>query len=659
MIVTVGPAGKPHSVTRNAASLDRRGVVWRPALFGLLGGSARVTVVTAPPGSGKTVLLRSWISQAGLADRAGWVAAGREERDPQQFWLAVLGALRATVPGSALVRELTAAPDLDGWAMTERLLKDLAPLEDRVLAGGRRCARAGPGCAAAAGAAGVPGPGRARDGVGAGRPAHAVRDSAKRRPAAAGPPAREPPGHGRRGASAAGHGRGPGCGAASPGRGPARAGADQPRLRPRLDGPARPSGVPGAGDRVGAPDRAALSRVQRPGLPGGDRAVPGRRRGRRSSAGRQSSWPSGTAGPTRPPLEPLYASPPAAVLAWQGRLEEAEAWLQRAELAIRPEAEAVAALAVQYVGGWLELARGRVADALAAFRAAERLAGLLAAPTPLTRPVRAWLFAHPGAPRRDEARRAGHHRARRARTRTRETRIAIALLALAQDDPSAAAAALAPVLDGSARVGWRTWLVEAFLLEAIARDTLGDEDAADWALERALDCAEPDGVLLWFVLNPAPCLLERHARHRTADAALIAEIQSLLAENRPAPPPAGPRLPIEPLSGSELRVRALPADEPDRAGNRRRAVRLVQHGQDPHAPSVRQARHPPPGRGRQACPRPGPARALRTPPLSEACRAVVRPRQDGVLSHDRRSGGLNRRATGSRRPRRSAGRTGA
>src|SRR5262249_17486498 len=32
----------------------------------------------------------------------------------------------------ALVRELTAAPDLDGWAMVERLLTDLAPLDQRL-----------------------------------------------------------------------------------------------------------------------------------------------------------------------------------------------------------------------------------------------------------------------------------------------------------------------------------------------------------------------------------------------------------------------------------------------------------------------------------------------------------------------------------------------
>ena len=35
--------------------------------------------MSAPPGSGKTVLLRSWISQADLAERAAWVPVGRDE----------------------------------------------------------------------------------------------------------------------------------------------------------------------------------------------------------------------------------------------------------------------------------------------------------------------------------------------------------------------------------------------------------------------------------------------------------------------------------------------------------------------------------------------------------------------------------------------------
>ncbi|MGH3206050.1 MAG: helix-turn-helix transcriptional regulator [Streptosporangiaceae bacterium] len=54
---------------------------------------------------------------------------------------------------------------------------------------------------------------------------------------------------------------------------------------------------------------------------------------------------------------------------------------------------------------------------------------------------------------------------------------------------------------------------------------------------------------------------ERHARHRTVHAALIAEILSLLAGRRLAPPPTAPRPPLEPLSESEIRVlRYLPTN---------------------------------------------------------------------------------------------------
>ncbi|MGD0240487.1 MAG: hypothetical protein ABSB59_09185 [Streptosporangiaceae bacterium] len=48
------------------------GVVSRPGLFERLQLSARVAVTSAPAGSGKTMLLRSWISEAALAERVGW-----------------------------------------------------------------------------------------------------------------------------------------------------------------------------------------------------------------------------------------------------------------------------------------------------------------------------------------------------------------------------------------------------------------------------------------------------------------------------------------------------------------------------------------------------------------------------------------------------------
>ena len=83
-------------------------------------------------------------------------------------------------------------------------------------------------------------------------------------------------------------------------------------------------------------------------------------------------------------------------------------------------------------------------------------------------------------------------------------------------------------------------LVTAYALEAAAQDKLGDLAAAESALEHALDLAEPDRVLLPFLMSPVLALLERHAPHRTAHASLIAEIRSLLAGTRLVPQPSMP-----------------------------------------------------------------------------------------------------------------------
>jgi LuxR family transcriptional regulator, maltose regulon positive regulatory protein len=246
-------------------------------------------------------------------------------------------------------------------------------------------------------------------------------------------------------------------------------------------------------------------------------------------------------------------------LAWQGRVEEAEPWVQRAERTIRPEAEPVAALAACYLRGILELARRRNADALAAFRAAERLGERLAAPYLLVTRTRALLLhtlVRLGETERAEEALAGLGDRDRDRG---EMRIAAAALRLAQDNPDAAIEELAPVLDESAPVTRPTWLVHAFMLEALARNALGDRAAATRATERALDLAEPDGALAVFLLFPGPDLLERHARQRTAHAALLAQILDLLAGRTPEGPYAGPQPLLEPLSDSETRVlRYLP-----------------------------------------------------------------------------------------------------
>ena len=251
-----------------------------------------------------------------------------------------------------------------------------------------------------------------------------------------------------------------------------------------------------------------------------------------------------------------------AALVGQGRLEEAEPWIQRAERAVGEEAQPAAGLALHYVRAEFELARGRDEDALAAFRAGERLAERLVAPHPLATRLRALLLrtlVRTGATERVEQALAELDEKERE---TGEMRTTLAAVRLAQKDPEAATLALGPVIDGSAPVTNQASVSEALLLEATARDMLGDPAAAGRALERALDIAEPGGAVLPFLLHRVPGLLERHPRHRTAHASLISEILNLLAgAGRPTSPAGKPLSLREPLSDSETRVlRYLPTN---------------------------------------------------------------------------------------------------
>jgi LuxR family maltose regulon positive regulatory protein len=114
--------------------------------------------------------------------------------------------------------------------------------------------------------------------------------------------------------------------------------------------------------------------------------------------------------------------------------------------------------------------------------------------------------------------------------------------------------------EGSAPV-LRGWLVQSLLLEAIARDGVGDATAAEVALERALDIAKHDRVLLPFLVHPVPALLDRYVGLRGVHANLIAEIFGLaVGEPSAAVVSASERL-REPLTETEARVlRYLPTD---------------------------------------------------------------------------------------------------
>ena len=110
-------------------------VVARRALFSRLtsGIAAGVALVVGPPGSGKTVLLRSWIEDAGLWPRVAWVSVDRDERDAQHFWLSVVRALRSAVSADGIVERLTPTPAFDGDGLVERLLAELGSLDEPIV----------------------------------------------------------------------------------------------------------------------------------------------------------------------------------------------------------------------------------------------------------------------------------------------------------------------------------------------------------------------------------------------------------------------------------------------------------------------------------------------------------------------------------------------
>ncbi len=173
------------------------------------------------------------------------------------------------------------------------------------------------------------------------------------------------------------------------------------------------------------------------------------------------------------------------------------------------------------------------AEALAALQAAQQLARRLSAPhhtVPAARSLLVHALVRLG--QTEGAERALAELSEQGRGEV-EVRIAAAGLQLALHDPHAALSA--PVLDRPVPVYWQGWLAYALVMEANARHALGDDDAAETAIERALDIAEPFGAVLPFVLHPAPGLLGRYAQHRGAHASLIASIQSLLAGITGAP----------------------------------------------------------------------------------------------------------------------------
>jgi LuxR family transcriptional regulator, maltose regulon positive regulatory protein len=244
----------------------------------------------------------------------------------------------------------------------------------------------------------------------------------------------------------------------------------------------------------------------------------------------------------------------AMALLWLGRFEEAEGWLERAQRVLQPDGEPALELIVHHAWGLLRLAQRRFEDAKSAFSAAERMQMLLADEHPyamLTRARRLQAEARMGwlaAARTALADMPADER------EAPSMRLTAAVIHLAEGAFERTLEVLAPVIDGPAPAVRRSMvLTEAQLLDAAAREGLGDHRAAEASIERALGLAEPEGILLPFVLAPVQDLLERLPRHRTAHPTLLRTILDVhagsSAPSREAPVPL-----LDELSEAELRV---------------------------------------------------------------------------------------------------------
>jgi len=111
----------------NAAPATSR-LIDRSDLLAALNRAAagKVTIISAPAGSGKTSLLRTWADRPGQPHQLAVVQVQRDQHDAQQFWLALLSAVRQASGEADGAEPPAATPDFNAPAMVDRVLSELA-----------------------------------------------------------------------------------------------------------------------------------------------------------------------------------------------------------------------------------------------------------------------------------------------------------------------------------------------------------------------------------------------------------------------------------------------------------------------------------------------------------------------------------------------------
>jgi LuxR family maltose regulon positive regulatory protein len=247
-------------------------------------------------------------------------------------------------------------------------------------------------------------------------------------------------------------------------------------------------------------------------------------------------------------------------LIWQGEVDEAERWLERAQRVHERDREPTTALVEELARGFVETLRGRNDAAIAALRAVERYSeSVVTEHTVSARGRSLVLNARLTAGKTKEVEKSLAELDETIRN-TGDIRVVAAALRMAQNDPERAKEEVAPIIDGSAPMAWAIWSISALLIDAVARDSLQDFEGGHHALEQALEMAEPTGALLPFLLYPAPELLRRHARRPTSHGRLISKILNFQGQ-RQRPAATQPEAITEPVSEGERRIlRYLPTN---------------------------------------------------------------------------------------------------
>src|ERR1700694_5140813 len=117
----------PPQLTSTGVSVAR-GLLEREDLLHMLDRAVtkRVTVISAPPGSGKTSLLRAWADRSTSPRRVAFVSVDRDQQIAQRFWCAVLDAIRSPARSIDPETQPAAAAALDGDELVERVLSEVA-----------------------------------------------------------------------------------------------------------------------------------------------------------------------------------------------------------------------------------------------------------------------------------------------------------------------------------------------------------------------------------------------------------------------------------------------------------------------------------------------------------------------------------------------------